>query len=214
VNHRVFVVVGAKGGVGASMIATKLVEELPATGERVIVDADLTGKRSHAVWYDLVADLDFDHVPGSPATAMSPNGIIVKELARTYEDGFTQSAPSILASMAGLANALIIVDAPQPFASTVRPFIVNAERIVVVTEPTLLGLAAARAMLSAMNRRGIDPERIAFVLNDSRNRRELPRSEIETQLCTPVSVEIPIGSDRRFSNVFSGFAHSLAGASE
>ncbi len=31
-NRRVFVVVGAKGGVGATTIAVKLIEELPAAG--------------------------------------------------------------------------------------------------------------------------------------------------------------------------------------
>jgi pilus assembly protein CpaF len=214
-NQRVFVVVGAKGGVGATTIAVKLVEELPARGERVIVDADLAGKRSHAVWFDVVSDLDLGRASGTVGTAKSTSGPIVMELARSYEDGFVQTADSVFSSIERLPeNALIVVDAPQPFAAIVRPLIARAAKIIVVTEPTLLGIGAARTMLSAMDRFGISPARIAFVLNEARVNSELRRSEIQAALGTPVSVEIPKQSDRAFRKIFAGFVEMLAAAPE
>ena len=214
-SQRVFVVVGAKGGVGATLIAVKLIEELPATAERVIVDADLAGKRSHAVWFDVGVDLDVGRVTGTAATAQSKSGPFVMELARSYEDGFIQTADSVIGSIERLPeNALVVVDAPQPFAATVRPFIARAAKIVVVTEPTLLGIGAARAMLSAMDRFGIPPSRIAFVLNDVRGNSDLRRNEIQTALRTSVSVEIPNERDRNFRKIFSGFVETLAATPE
>ena len=101
-SQRVFIVVGAKGGVGATTVAIKLVEELPAAAERVIVDADLAGKRSLAIWYDLSVELDVGRVIGSAATAKTAKGLLVMELARTYEDGFIQTAESVMRSISRL----------------------------------------------------------------------------------------------------------------
>lgn len=210
-SQRIFVIVGAKGGVGATMIAIKLIEQLPAAGERVIVDADLSGKRSLAVWYDASVDLDIGRVIGSAAITKSKTGPLIMELARTYEDGFIQTAESVERSIERLPkSALIVVDAPQPFAATVRPFIAEAAKIVVITEPTLMGVGAARSMLSAMDRFGIPAARIAFVLNDVRGSGDLRRSEIERALRITVGAELPNDHDRRFGKIFGGFVALLA----
>jgi pilus assembly protein CpaF len=211
VNQRVFIVVGAKGGVGATDISIKLIEQLPSPAERVIVDADLAGKRSLAVWYDLSVDLDVGRVIGAPAVAKTASGTLVMELARTYEDGFIQTADSVIRAIDRLPDrALIVVDAPQPFAATVRPFIARAAKIVVVTEPTLMGVGAARSMLSAMDRFGIPISRIDFVLNDVRGNGDLRRSEIERALRIAVTAEFPNDRDRRFPKSFAVLVGALA----
>jgi pilus assembly protein CpaF len=211
VSRRIFVVVGAKGGVGASMIAIKLIDMLPAGAERVIVDADLSGKRSLAVWYDASVDLDLGRVIGSPAIAKSKAGPLVMELARSYEDGFILTDESVADSIARLPeNALVVVDAPQPFASTVRAFVAHAAKIVVVTEPTLMGIGAARSMLSAMDRFGLPLARIAFVLNDVRASGDLRRADIERALRVTVSAELPELTDRRFNKTLAGLLELLA----
>jgi Flp pilus assembly CpaF family ATPase len=210
VNERIYIVVGAKGGVGATTIAIKLVDALPASGARVIVDADLSGKRSLAVFYDVSVDLDVGRVVGSAAVAKTKAGLLVMELARTYEDGFVLNADSVNRSIARLPeNPLIVVDAPQPFASTVRPFIARAARIIVITEPTLMGVGAARAILSAMDRFGIPASRIAFVLNDVRGS-DIRQPEIERALRMPVSAMLPSDRDRKYARLFDGFVDMLA----
>ncbi len=212
-TQRVFIVVGAKGGVGATTLAIKLVEALPAPSKRIIVDADVAGRRSLAVWYDVSVELDRDRVTGAAAIATAKNGIVVMELARTYEDGFIQTAESVNASIAALPeDALVVVDAPQPFAATVRPLIVRAAKIVVVTEPTLMGVGAARAMLSAMDRFGIPASRIDFVLNDVRGANELRTAEIERALRVSVSLELPNERDRRYARALAGLVERLATA--
>ena len=74
-SQRVFIVVGAKGGVGATTVAIKLVEELPAAAERVIVDADLAGKRSLAIWYDLSVELDVGNL-GQPLHQLVTDALV------------------------------------------------------------------------------------------------------------------------------------------
>jgi MinD-like ATPase involved in chromosome partitioning or flagellar assembly len=212
-SPRVFVVVGAKGGAGATTIAIKLVQRFPTLGERMIVDADLSGKRTLAVWYDLSDDLDVGRVVGSVAVAAAGDGALVMEVARTYEDGLILSPSSITHWLTGLSErALIVVDAPQPLAATVRPFIVRATKIIVVTEPTRLGVSAAHAVLSAMQRAGITPARVALVVSDIAGTGNVPRAEVERALGMPVSAELPNERDRRYQGLFDGLVTTLSAA--
>jgi len=206
---RVFVVVGAKGGVGASSTAIKLVESMPWNGPRVIVDADLAGRRAMAVWYDAVGDLDLGRVPGAPATS-TKGKLTVVELARSYEDGFTLSADMVEQFTAKLPpDALVVVDAPQPFAATVRPFVLRAAKVVVLTEPTLFGIGSAKSMLGALERFGIPQSRLAFTLFDLRGNAELRPREIQDSLKIPIAAELPWPRDRNWSRTFARFAETL-----
>jgi MinD-like ATPase involved in chromosome partitioning or flagellar assembly len=213
VSQRVFCVVGAKGGVGATTLATKLVQRLPAHGERMIIDADLAGKRNLAVWYNLTEDLDLSRTVGAAAVAKVKDGFLVMELARTYEDGLIQTSSSLLHTLGSLSDhALVVVDAPQPFAATVRPFIARADKIIVVSEPSRLGVGAARSLLDAMARAGIASSRIAFLLSDARGVGTIPRPDVERALEIPVSAELPHEQDRRFERTFREFVEALASA--
>jgi pilus assembly protein CpaF len=209
---RVIVVVGAKGGVGASSTAIQLVEQLPATGPRYIVDADLAGRRALAVWYDVANELDLARVPGVPA-ACTKGKIALVELARSLEDGFVVTAESVEQFAAKLPpDALVVVDAPQPLAATVRPFVMNATKVVVMTEPTLLGVGSAKAMLSALDRFGIPESRIAFTLFDLRGAAELRAREIQESLRIPVAAELPPPRDRNWHRAFGRFVEGLGAA--
>ncbi len=210
-SQRIFIVTGAKGGVGATTIAIKLVARLPAPAERMIVDADLTGKRSLAVWYDLSDDLDRARSIGTATVARAPDGTLVMELARTYEDGLTQTAASVTRALAGLSeHAVIVVDAPQPFAAIVRPFVSRATKFIAITEPSPMGVAGAQALLAAMDRAGIPPSRIALAITDINAKGSaVSRADIERELKMPVSVELPIERDRRFEGLFDGLVTML-----
>jgi MinD-like ATPase involved in chromosome partitioning or flagellar assembly len=213
-SQRVFVVIGAKGGVGATTLAIKLVARFPTLGERVIVDGDLSGRRSLAVWYDLSDALDITREIGSVTSASATAGMTVLEIARTYEDGLIQTTASVARSIAGLSDrALVVVDAPQPFAATIRPFVARATKFIVVTEPTPLGVGGARSLLAAMDRFGIPASRIALVLSNIVGRDVIPRADVEAQLEFPVSAELPNERDRRFEALFEGFLTLLAAAS-
>jgi pilus assembly protein CpaF len=209
-SPRIFVVVGAKGGVGASSLAMKLVEEMPSAGPRFIVDADFAGRRALGVWYDVAAELDLGRVAGSPAVA-TKGKLTVVELARSYEDGFVVTAEAVEKFAAGLpSNGLVVVDAPQPFAATVRPFMAAAAKIVVLSEPTLLGVGAAQSMLAALDRFGVPRSHVAFTLFDLRNAAELRAREIQDSLKISVAAELPAPRDRGWARAFAKFADTLA----
>ena len=211
---RVFVVVGAKGGVGATSTAIQLADSLPSSGPRFIVDADLSGRRSLAIWYDVAKELDLGRVPGSPSMT-SKGALSIVELARSYEDGFVVSAEVVDQFARKLPeHGLVIVDAPQPFAATVRPFIMSAAKIVVISEPTLLGVGSAHAMLSAMDRFGIPPARIAFTLCDLRGNAELRAREIQESLKFAIAADLPTHRDRGWSRAFGRFSEMLAATPE
>ena len=207
---RVYVVVGAKGGVGATTLAMKLVETLHSDGPRYVVDADLAGRRAMAVWYEVAQELDLGRIAGSPAVA-TKGKLTVVELARSYEDGFVVSADAVAAFAERLpSSGLVVVDAPQPFAATVRPFMLNAARVVVLTEPTLLGVGAAQSMLAALDRFGVPKSHVAFALSDLRNTAELHAREIQDSLKIPVAGELPPPRDRNWGRAFAKFAETLA----
>ncbi|MFN2459237.1 MAG: ATPase, T2SS/T4P/T4SS family [Candidatus Velthaea sp.] len=211
---RVFVVVGAKGGVGTTSVAMQLAVDMPSSGQRFIVDADLAGRRSLATWYDVAKELDIARVPGSCAMARK-DGLCVVELARSYEDGFNVSPEAVEEFAESLPpDGLVIVDAPQPFAATVRPFMMNAAKIVVVTEPTLLGVGSAHAMLSAMDRFGIPAARIAFTLQDLRGAAELRAREIQESLNYAIAAELPPVRDRNWPRAFGRLRDTLAATPE
>jgi pilus assembly protein CpaF len=209
-SPRVFVVVGAKGGVGASSTAIKLVEQMPWNGPRYVVDADLAGRRALAVWYDAVGELDLVRVPGAPSTC-TKNKLTIAEMARSFEDGFTLSAELVEQFFAKLPqDALVVVDAPQPFAATVRPFIAHAAKLIVMTEPTLLGVGAAKSLLGALDRFGVPQSRIAFTLFDLLGNAELRAKEIQDSLKIPVTGELPWPRERNWNRTFTRFAEALA----
>jgi pilus assembly protein CpaF len=93
---------------------------------------------------------------------------------------------------------LVIVDAPQPFAAAVRPFVTRATRFIVVLEPTLLGLAGAQAMLANLQRFGVPPSRMALVSNARSENGAISRSDIERALGMKVVAEIPTTSARHY----------------
>ena len=214
-SQRVFIVTGAKGGVGTTTIAINLAQRFPALGERVIVDADLSGKRSLAVWFDVG-----DQLESSPCDRL---GYRRHDGDGTFGDGiganvrgWPRSRPRvpITRSIAGLSeNALIVVDAPQPFAATVRPFIARASKIILITEPTLMGVSAARAKLATMDRAGVPATQIALAVCDIVGNGGLTRAEIERELALPVSAELSNTRDRKFEALFDGFVTMLSGAS-
>ena len=207
---RFFVIVGAKGGVGASSLAMHLAATLPAKGPRFIVDADLAGRRSLAIWYDVAKDLDMHRVPGEPASA-AKGPLTVVELARSYEDAFMIAPEAVEDFTARLpADALVVVDAPQPFAASVRPFVMNAAKVVVLSEPTLLGVGSSHAMLSAMDRFGIPPSRIAYTLYDLRGHAELRAREISDSLKFTVAAELPSHRDRTWERAIEKYVAMLA----
>jgi septum formation inhibitor-activating ATPase MinD len=209
-SARVIVIAGSKGGSGATTIAFEMIKRLgPGSARGVLVDGDLAGRRSHAVTYDVVRQLDESRAPGTPALSPAPDCDLF-ELANSFEDGYSVKADAVEALIAKLpTETTFVADLPQLFAGAVRPFVTRALRFAVVVEPTLLGVSAARQLLHAMARFGIPPNRIVIVLNNRDGNVELKRNEIQVTLQAPVIGEIPPRRDRGYGRAIQSLSEVL-----
>jgi Flp pilus assembly CpaF family ATPase/MinD-like ATPase involved in chromosome partitioning or flagellar assembly len=209
-SRRVYIVTGSKGGCGATTLAFELIKRAGSAPARsVLVDGDLSGRRSHAVTFNVVRQLNENRTPGSPALTAAA-GCEILELVGSYEDGFAVKSDAVENFVAKLSpEATVVADLPQPFASAVRPFAARALRFIVVVEPTLLGVSAARQLLTDMTRFGVPSGRIALVLNSRDGAAELKRADIAATLQIPVAAELPQRKDRNYARAIDTLAETL-----
>jgi pilus assembly protein CpaF len=190
--------IGAKGGVGTSTLCAELARAMREKKSISLVDADLTGRRSLALLFEAVRTLDSTRLTSAISHA-GADGVTIFELTDRYDAIFTLGVEAVEECVTGLrAFDYILVDAPQPFSSAVRPFVAKATRFFVVLEPTLLGVAGAQSMLADLQRFGIPDSRIALVSN-SRSESTVTRAEIERALSAKVVAEIPPLSNRGYA---------------
>lgn len=209
-SQRFFLLCGAKGGVGTTTIALDLIGRLPGPGARVLIDADLSGRRSHAVTLGVCSELDQHRIAGPIGqTVVGENTMI--ELCRDYEAGLTVTPDHVEQAIRGIPEgASVIVDAPNPFAPALAPCIARACAVLVVTEPTLLGISSARSMLATLQRFGLRRDRSMLVLTEVHGPRELRKAEVERTLGCDVACELPNFRDRGFARGLDGLAQTLS----
>jgi len=192
------VFIGSKGGAGATTLCKELTAVLRVDGNVALVDADLSGRRSVALLNELVTNLDAARNMSSIASARS-DGVTVVELVHRYDAAFGLTEDEVSSFLSGMSGFdTILVDAPQPFAAGVRPFVAHATRLFVVLEPTLLGTAGAQTLIADLQRFGIPIDRIDVVTNARSEIGLVQRSEIEGVLGVRLAAEIPISTSRNY----------------
>jgi len=203
---RTVLFIGSKGGVGTTTLCSDLARAM-ATDDTVkvaLVDADLSGRRNAAVLFEAVRTLDTARV-GSTISRIRTAGLTLVELVDRYDAAFTLAEETVDAFATEMAEFdTIVVDAPQPFAAAVRPFVVRAQRFFVVVEPSLLGVAGAQSLLADLKRFGVPADRIDLVTNARSEGLLLPRKEIEHALNGKVVAEIPPSTQRTYAKAISG----------
>jgi pilus assembly protein CpaF len=198
------VFIGAKGGAGTTTLCYELARAMREKQGVALVDADLSGSRSVAVLCEAVRSLDAERNGASVASVRS-DGITIFELADRYDAAFTLDEASVENCVADLGGFNeILIDAPQPFAVAVRPFVTRARRFFIVLEPTLLGVAGAQSMLADLKRFGVPPNRIDLITNTRSEPILLQRSEIERALDSKLIAEIPISTSRNYAKSIIG----------
>jgi Flp pilus assembly CpaF family ATPase len=212
VNGPVFALIGAKGGSGATTIAAELAKAIRADRTVALVDGDLSGRRSAAILFDALRDLDTSREDSSVALTSS-NGIALAELAPTYDSAFTIRFDDVEQLAASLVSTTqcVLADVPIPFAAPVRPFVVRATRFIVLAEPTLLGLTSARTMIGELKKFGVPITRIVLLTNCRDGNPSSSRSEIERALEVKVIGELPPMSDRSFAKALQNLERTLRG---
>jgi pilus assembly protein CpaF len=200
-----FVFVGAKGGAGTSTLCVELAKALRDDTNVTLVDADFSGRRSLAILTDGVRYLDAAREQTASHIAQARvNGTTLVELCESYEAGFTSNTQDIEALAASLNKpGIVLADVPLPFSANARPFIVRATRFILVVEPTLLGVTAARTLVAQLLHFGIPRARVAIVIAVRSNGVTATRAEIEGATGAPVIAELPSLSDRGYSRAIA-----------
>ena len=206
-----FAFIGAKGGAGTSTLCVELAKSLRDESNVTLVDADFSGRRSLAILLDGVRYLDAAREQtGSHVANARINGTSIVELSESYEAGFTANVQDIEALASSLNKpGVTLVDLPLPFSANARPFVVRTTRFLVVVEPTLLGVTAARTLVTQLVRFGIPQARIALVIVMRSDSVSATRAEIEAATGVPVIAEIPALSDRGFGRAIASLGRQL-----
>jgi pilus assembly protein CpaF len=192
------VFIGAKGGAGTTTLCLELARAMRDKHSVALVDADLSGNRSVAVLCEAVRTLDAGR-DGSTIASVRTDGITIFELADRYDAAFTLDEASVEGCVGEVGGFdAIVVDAPRPFAVTVRPFIARAQRFFIVLEPTLLGVAGAQSMIADLKRFGVPAGRIDLITNTRSEPAQVQRNEIERALNGKVAAEIPLATSRTY----------------
>ncbi|MEA2690356.1 MAG: pilus assembly protein CpaE cpaF, tadA [Candidatus Eremiobacteraeota bacterium] len=207
------VVVGAKGGVGATTLCVELIRIMRESKACGLVDADFSGRRCVAVLTDSVRSFDGGRIGGNLSSATILNDVAGIEFTASIDGAFTLM-PDMVAGILGDVRdttEFVLVDAPQPYAAAVRPFVVNAAHFIVVVEPTLLGVTSARAVQTELARFGIPASRVYLVLNQRDARAAVRPDEVERALGSRLLGNIPPIGDRRYQKAVEGLAAALIG---
>ncbi len=210
-NAPFFAFIGAKGGAGTSTICVELAKAMRDEANVVLVDADFSGRRSAAILTDGVRYLDAARSQSGQHIAQARvAGVTLAEMADSYEASFTTNLNDVETFAASLNSpGVVLVDVPLPFSATVRPFIVRATRFIIVTEPTLLGVTAARTLAQQLQRFGIPKQRMALILSSLATNVTATRAEVERNVGIPILAEVPSSSDRNFARVVSQLQREL-----
>jgi pilus assembly protein CpaF len=207
----IYMIVGGKGGVGATTIAVDLAKRYSAKTQTMLVDGDLSGRRAAASLFNCFAELDDARAQQGFGIATISKTLSVLEMAASIHEGFTVKADKVDELFRSKqAVQAVILDTPQPFAAAVRPFAVRATGFIILVEPTLLGLTGARAMQLELSRFGVPASRMVFA-STSPQKMEVKRQQLEAALGASIAVEIPQPSDRRFGRAIDQLLGAIEG---
>jgi pilus assembly protein CpaF len=208
--------IGAKGGVGTTTIASSVAKKLASDDGVLLVDGDLTGRRSIGVVTKTLSELDDKRAQGECTICQTGQKLAVYEMAGSIHDGFTIKHEQVEEMLADLPNEIagIVVDAPQPFAAAVRPLAVRASLFLLVIEPSTLGVTGARVMQYELSRFGVPASRLAGVISVRDPRARTSSAEMEKLLGIPILGEIPPADDRNFDRAIGALAKKIGNTIE
>jgi pilus assembly protein CpaF len=209
-NAPVSIVIPTKGGVGATTICVDSVKFIAQSQNAALVDADYAAKRNVAVLADMVRALDANRTSANISSATEQR-LTVAELASSFDGAFSLASNDVEALATELVDTCdaVVVDAPQPYANSMRPFVRRGSRFILVVEPTILGLTTARLAQIQLERFGVTRAHQVIAISGRIARPEVARSDIESTLGTRAVLEIANRTDRRYEKSIAAFAALL-----
>ena len=206
-----FLILGAKGGVGATTVAVDLARAAAHGGAAcTIVDADLSGRRTMATLMGAMNELDSQRSHAIYAIAKIANVTMIEVLDR-YDNIFALRASELepVATKLSRSDGLNFVDASRPFDEQIRPFSQIATHVLVVVEPNTLGASAAQRLVGDLHRFGVPAKQISLVVNLRSGRSEISAREIEKTIGASVIGELPKNGDRAFLRAIDALVRKL-----
>ena len=211
-NANLYLVVGAKGGSGATTLCVDLAKAIRQAGKRAaIVDADLSGRRAVGELLGGTRRLDAARIETIHAMA-TIDEIDVVEIVSKYEDVAALRPIELdgVATSLGEIDGIVLVDVPRPLEHYVVPFVRRGMRIVVVAEPELLGGSAARTTIRDLTRFGFPLDRLWLVTNDRDKRQTITARELGKLIGLPIVAEVPRHNDRRaYDRIINALARRM-----
>ncbi len=195
-------VMGAKGGVGATTVATQLGISLAELGgHTALVDLDLSGG-DVAFHFDLESrfsladvaarrELDQTYVE-SLMESVSPNLSLLCAPSKP-EDGERVSVPHlerVLALLRGAHN-FVVLDLPSQLGELTVRGLELADQVLMVTSSEVASLVQARKRLALLERMGFDLGRVRLVRNRVDRRNPMSEREVQTFLNHKIAHSLP-----------------------
>ena len=201
----IVLIYSGKGGVGKSVVATNLAVTLAGeTGAHVaLVDLDLQCGDAGVM---LRVENHLTSIEDLAAEASSIDGDFLEEVMATGPaDVRVLLAPASpeLADLVTAANVhavlrelsktydFVVVDAASHLDERTVEVIEMADQILLVTASTVTTVKSTRVTLKLLQSLGIEKDRIALVLNQTRQRVTFPRDEIEQTLRFRMLLQLP-----------------------
>ncbi|MDQ6807657.1 MAG: P-loop NTPase [Actinomycetota bacterium] len=200
---RIVLVVSGKGGVGKSVVATNLATALAARGARVaLIDLDLQfgdvglflHLEAHAVTIDALAERDdIDEAALDRALATSADGVRVLLAPTSPEASDLVSASSLATILTLLSRThdFVVVDSPAQLEERIVRVMEVADQILLVSSFGIASVKDTRVTLRLLQSLGIEPDRVAVVVNQTHPRISFPADEIERALRFPILSNLP-----------------------
>ncbi len=202
----VVTVAAAKGGVGKSVLTVNLAAALSAEPGRsiVVLDAD-THFGDVATMFDLspsvtVADLtqncgslDRGNVRRF-VTTHEPSGVDVLAASEDDEQAWDRCSLEDLKRMIDLFAQVydfVLIDTSGGFGSFVRVCVESSTLTLVVTSDDVSSVRDTAAAVRRLERWGVQPERVRFVLNEEGSRKGVDARDLAEAIGRPISWIVP-----------------------
>ena len=200
------VVLGPKGGVGKTTVATNLSTTLAQGGRRtLLIDLDLQfgdvglvlGVQPDHTIHDLVTAqgrLDGDRLRGFVKRSADGVDVLLAPGRPDQADAVTSERLTELLDVARREYDLVVVDTPPAFTSTTIVAIDHAQHVVMVGTMDLPGLKNMKVGLETLSLMGFPRDRVVTVLNRSDSKVGLIAHDVKKILDAAPDVSVP--SDR------------------
>ncbi len=201
---RIIGVMGAKGGVGVSHLAINIAWAMSQTeGMRVaLVDLDLFGGNQAFMldqepsrdWSDVVAETE-EITPSRMERFLEEIAPGLRLLAAPEDpsDAEVVGADHVITVLSALArnHSIVIVDLGDGLEETTLAAMDLAERVLLVVEPSLVGLKSAVRICSLGRRLGHGENKVRPVINRSNAKRSIAFRDVESVLGRKVLAWLP-----------------------